>query len=531
MTRTAVTARMKLLLVQPLHPASFFSHAWYHPLLRKFTRTLVAPYELAVLAALTPDSWDVTIRDEGVREVDWSADADCDCVGITGMSHQKDRILYLLSEFKRRNPRIRTVLGGPAVTSDPQAFAGKADVIFIGDAERTWPRFCADFDAGKAESVYRDQGFPPLELMPLPRWDLVSARDYAYFPIQTQRGCPFDCDFCDVTARNGREVRIKPVARVLREWNHLRAIKAEGIFFVDDNFFGKPAYTQELVTALHEESRKHGWVTASITQASCNIGDNKHLLVRMRECGFHLLFLGIETPSREALKEAGKTINLAGSLSERIRNIQKAGIVPFAGMITGFDSDDPSIFDRQFQFLQEEAIPLALLSTLVAFPNTRLHRRMKDEGRLLDQKDAHLDWGSNFVTKNFTREQHLLRHHELRKRVYDPEHYVLRTLRSLSYAEAKFPVIRFSNSSLGFALGVVTLRDLWELGKLLRPVLWATLKHWKLFLKIPNKELAVRNILSWPYSRLFVEHVERESQNRFSPEPSAVPLQRERPTR
>jgi radical SAM superfamily enzyme YgiQ (UPF0313 family) len=513
---------MKLLLVQPLYPSSFFSFAWHHPLLRKFAKTLLAPHELAVLAALTPESWDVTIRDESVREVDWGADADCDCVGITGMSHQKDRILHLLAEFKSRNPRIRTVVGGPAVTSDPGAFAGKADVIFIGDAERTWPRFCADLEAGKAESVYQDPGFPPLELMPLPRWDLVSARDYAYFPIQTQRGCPFDCDFCDVTARNGREVRIKPVARVLQEWNQLRAIKAEGIFFVDDNFFGRPAYTHELVTALQEESGKHGWVPPSITQASCNIGDSKDLLRRMRECGFHLLFLGIETPSREALKEARKTANLAGSLSERIRTIQKAGIVPFAGMITGFDADDLSIFDRQFQFLQEESIPLALLSTLVAFPNTRLHRRMKDEGRLLDDKDAHLDWGSNFVTKHFTAEQHLLRHQELRRKVYDAENYVLRTLTSLSYAEAKFPVIRFSNSSLGFALNVVSLRDLWELGKLLRPVLRATLRHWKLFLKIPNKELAIRNILSWPYSHLFVEHVERELQIRFARRPSAV---------
>jgi radical SAM superfamily enzyme YgiQ (UPF0313 family) len=510
---------MRLLLVEPLYPSSFFSYAWHHPLLRKFTRKLLAPHELAVLAALTPESWDVEIRDEGVREVDWSADAGCDCVGITGMSHQKDRILYLLSEFKRRNPTTRTVVGGPAVTSDPQAFAGKADVIFIGDAERTWPRFCEDLEAGKAESVYQDPGFPPLELMPVPRWDLVSAQDYAYFPIQTQRGCPFDCDFCDVTARNGREVRTKPVARVLQEWNYLRTMKAEGIFFVDDNFFGRPAYTQELVTALLEESRKHAWIAASITQASCNIGDRKDLLRRMRECGFHLLFLGIETPSREALKEAGKAINLSGSLSERIRNVQRAGIVPFAGMITGFDSDDLSIFDRQFQFIQEEAIPLALLSTLVAFPNTQLHRRMKEEGRLLDDKDAHLDWGSNFVTKHFTEKEHLIRHHELRKKVYDPENYVHRTLTSLSYADGKFPVIRFSNSSLGFALKVVTLRDLWELGKLLRPVLRATWKHRKLFLQVPNKEMAVRNILSWPYSHLFVEHVERELQSRFSTEP------------
>ncbi|MHB9098442.1 MAG: B12-binding domain-containing radical SAM protein [Syntrophales bacterium] len=509
---------MRLLLVQPLYPLSFFSYSFHHPLLRKFTKKYMAPHELAVLAALTPESWEIKILDEGVREIKWSLDSDFDCVGITGMSHQKERIFYLLSEFKKRNPKIRTVLGGPAVSSDPQAFAGKADVIFIGDAERTWPLFCMDLEAGKTDSMYRDSGFPPLELMPLPRWDLVSAQDYAYFPIQTQRGCPFDCEFCDVTARNGKEVRTKPIAKVLDEWNRLREIKADGIIFVDDNFYGRPAYTQELVTALVEESRKHSWIPASITQASLNIGEKKDLLFKMRECGFHFLFLGIETPSLEALREAGKTINLTGSLSERIRNIQRAGIIPFAGMITGFDSDDLSIFDRQFQFIQEESIPFVLSSTLTAFPNTRLHHRMKVEGRLLDNKDANLDWGSNFVTKNFTEKEHLIHHNELRKKIYDPENYVLRTLRSLSYAERKFPRFRFSNSSLGFALKVFTWKELWELGKMLRPVLRAAWKHRNLFLKAPNKEMALRSILSWPYSHLFLQYVERELQNRYPSE-------------
>jgi radical SAM superfamily enzyme YgiQ (UPF0313 family) len=506
---------MKLLLIQPQHPSSFFSYSFRHPVLRKFAKKYMAPYELALLAALSPDSWEVTILDEGVRELDWATDSGFDCVGITGMSHQQDRILHLLDEFRRRSPQTTTVLGGPAVTVDPEAFRGRADVLFLGDAERTWPAFCGDLEAGRAKPIYEETGALPLSLMPIPRWDLVSVRDYACFPIQTQRGCPFDCEFCDVSTRNGREVRTKPVEQVLREWNHLRQLGADGIVFVDDNFYGKPAYTQTLVTALLAASREHASVPSVITQASVNIGDNPDLLVQMRECGFHFLFLGIETPSREALRETGKTINLTGSLSDRIRNIQKAGILPFAGMVTGFDSDDLSIFERQFEFIQQEAIPFVLLSTLTAFPNTRLYHRMKAEGRLLDDQRPNIDWGSNFVTRNFTPKEQLIHHQRLLRRILQPENYVLRTLQSLAFAERKFRKIRFSNSSTLSMLKVLSWQDVKELLRLLRPILRPWWKHRRLFWRVPNKEVAVRSILSWPYSQLFVEYSERELEARF----------------
>jgi len=417
----------RLLLINPANGPSFwgFDHAmdlWGGAYSN-------APLGLMTLAALTPDHWQVELLDENVTEVD--LDAECDVVGIGAMNVQAGRALELADAFRRRGRLV--VLGGPFPSLQPDRCQPHADVVVEGEAERTWPEFCRDLESGEQRDRYVEHEQVDLALSPVPRYDLVRAEDYASLPVQTSRGCPHDCEFCDVLQLTGRMVRTKPREQVIAEVEAIRRHGGDSVFFTDDNFVSNVKYVRGLLRALVEINSGDKPDLYFFTQTSVDLAERADILQLMTQAGFTRVFLGVETPRRESLLEAGKRQNTRGDLVRRIKTIQEAGLMIWAGMIVGFDHDDPEIFAEQAAFLQEAGIPIAMVGMLNAPPDTRLHTRLKEEGRLFPGGD---DWAdncawTNIVPHGMTRQQLFSGYARLLEEIYRPEKYAERVLTNI----------------------------------------------------------------------------------------------------
>ncbi len=385
-----------------------------------------APLGLMTIAALTPDHWQVELVDENVSTLD--LDTPCDVVGIGAMNVQSSRALELAAAFRKRGRLV--VMGGPHPSLQPERFQPHADVVMVGEAERTWPSFCADFERGQQRGRYVEREQVDLALSPVPRFDLVHALDYASLPVQTSRGCPHDCEFCDVLILNGRRVRTKPRHQVLAEVKAIRDNGGDSIFFTDDNFVGNRKYVRSLLEGLVQLNVEGDVPLYFFTQASLDLAEQPDLLDLMSRAGFTRVFIGVETPRRQNLVDAGKRANVRGNLLQRIQTIQSAGLMIWAGMIVGMDNDDPSIFAEQAEFLDEAGIPVAMVGMLNAPPDTRLYHRLEAEGRLYLEET---DWAdncawTNIIPRAMTRQQLFAGYAELLQEIYRPEAYARRVM-------------------------------------------------------------------------------------------------------
>ncbi|MBI2565769.1 MAG: DUF4070 domain-containing protein [Candidatus Schekmanbacteria bacterium] len=387
-----------------------------------------APLALITVAALTPDDWQVALCDENVQPVD--LDFPCDVVGITAMNVQATRAFELADAFRARGRTV--VMGGPFATLDPDRCQPHVDVVFAGEAERTFPAFCRDFAAGDAVSRYTQADHIDLAESPVPRYDLLRPAAYAALPVQTTRGCPFNCEFCDIIVMSGRRVRTKPASQVLAEIDAIRALGHESIFFTDDNFVGKLGAARDLLVAMRQHFRATGDRPLLFTQASVNLADQADLLELMVEAGFTRVFLGIESPRQESLREAGKRQNVRGDLVARIHAIQRAGLMVWAGMIVGFDHDDAGIFAEQEAFLDEAGIAVAMVGLLNAPPRTPLFARLQAAGRIAAGSDwtDNCAW-TNIIPKQMTRGELFTGYAELLARIYSQESYARRVLANI----------------------------------------------------------------------------------------------------
>jgi hypothetical protein len=380
----------KVLLVNPdFHPDETRARA----LSAKLTslpfltaRSFLTPLSLATVAALTPDDVDVDLWDEGVQGLiheSTSFDKDYDLVGITGYSAHSGRMKKLGRIFRTRG--ILVAAGGAGVSVEPEAYRNHFDVLFIGEAEYTWPRFVADWKKGSYRPEYRQTAKVRMVHSPPPRWDRMADHISRYLSgaVQTTRGCPFDCEFCDVVHLHGRQVRQKPIPQVLEEISHLAHLGLERVFFCDDNFIGNPPYTKALVEELVVLNRSLRRPLRLSTQISINVAKDDELLERMADANFTWLFIGIESPNIESLMEANKHQNYRTDMLADIEKIQGYGMPVRSGMIVGFDHDDTTVFDRQFEFLQDACIPGSALATLKAPHGTRLWTRLRNEERLV----------------------------------------------------------------------------------------------------------------------------------------------------
>ncbi|MBN2359546.1 MAG: B12-binding domain-containing radical SAM protein [Deltaproteobacteria bacterium] len=416
----------KLLLVHPKTPPSFWGMEYALEIARLSASN--PPLGLITVAALTPPDWEVALVDENVEPVD--LDAACDVVGIGAMNVQARRAFELADAFRQRGRTV--VIGGPLTFSHARRCAPHADVVVVGEAERTWPRFCADYAAGRQAPIYLETEPVDMALSPVPRYDLLVPHAYAAIPIQSSRGCPHNCEFCDIIVMLGRRVRTKSVEQVMAEVDAVAATGTDSIFFTDDNFNGNLKYVRAMLNALIEKRRLTGYAPLLFTQASVDLAEQDDLLELMVRAGFTRLFLGVETPNQAALREANKRQNLHGNLLDRIHKLQRAGLVTWAGMIVGFDHDTPDIFAEQAEFLDQAGIAMAMVGLLNAVPRTALYERLQRERRLIEttEEGDNCAW-TNIVPKQMSRAELFRGYADLLSHLYDQRNYTRRLLKNI----------------------------------------------------------------------------------------------------
>ena len=377
---------MRILLVNPALPESFWSFRWALERVLGGKRALNPPLGLATLAALCPPHWQVTIVDENVEPLPLAPQADL--IGIGGMGVQAPRQKQLLRFYREKGYRV--VAGGSYASLCPEEYLALADHVVAGEAEYIWPRFCADLERGAPQALYRETGNVDLADSPVPRFDLLQLHAYSTASLQLSRGCPFNCDFCDIIVMFGRKPRYKTPAQIERELDSLRSLGARNVFFVDDNFIGNKAKAMETLRMIADYQDRHGRRLRFGTEASLNLSKDPALLAQFRAAGFEWAFLGLETPDPQTLREAGKPQNTAGDMLAAVRRIHGAGIDILGGFIVGFDRDTPAVFEQQRRFILDSGIMVAMVGLLTALPKTPLYERLKREGRLVEQA-AHSD--------------------------------------------------------------------------------------------------------------------------------------------
>ncbi|HSC95818.1 MAG TPA: radical SAM protein [Burkholderiales bacterium] len=393
----------RLLLVNPRFPESFWSFRWALDEVLPGKRAVNPPLGLATLAALCPPHWEVEIVDENIEPVPRAPRADI--VGVCGMGVQHARQAELLAYYRKRGYFV--VAGGSYASLCPERYAELADAVIAGEAEYVWPRFCADFEGGAPQALYRETGVVSLADSPVPRFDLLKLDRYTTTTLQFSRGCPFLCEFCDIIVMFGRKPRHKTLQQVGRELDALRARNVRNVFFVDDNLIGNKAVAKQLLRFLRDYQERHGYRFDFGTEASLNMAQDRELLELFRAARFTWVFIGIESPDAEALKHARKTQNTHEDILTSVRRIYSYGVDVFAGFIVGFDSDTPATFDQQYQFIHESGILVAMVGLLTALPRTPLHERLRREGRLIEHAEGtdNTKVGTNILPKRMRYEE------------------------------------------------------------------------------------------------------------------------------
>ncbi len=421
---------MKVLCVSPLFPETYWGHEHALRLIGK--RALLPPLGLLTVAALLPPDWEVRLCDMNVGGLDDSDLAWADVVFLSGMLVQRPSMLEVAARARAAGKTV--VAGGPHATATPDIVAPYVDCLVVGEAEDVIAPLCAALAADRAalppRFVATDR--PQLRRLPPPRYDLLDVRAYHAIGVQWGRGCPFNCEFCDIVELFGRRARTKEPEQLCRELDALLATGFRGsLFVVDDNFVGNRKETLALLGPLGAWMRKHDFPFQIFTEASVDLAGCDDLIDGMVAAGFDCVFLGIETPSPAALREAHKLQNLKMNLDQAVEKLIRSGLDVMAGFIMGFDADDAAALDRQRAWVLRSPIPQAMVGVLTALPGTQLERRLEREGRLLERSSGETFGRPNFKTK--LPEATLLEtYRSALAQIYEPEEYFTRCLRALA---------------------------------------------------------------------------------------------------
>lgn len=375
---------MRVLLLYPRFPKSFWSFEKALALVDR--KALLPPLSLVTVAAILPQEWEYQLADRNIGDVteeqwDWA-----DLVILSAMIVQKEDFIAQIGEAKRRGKPV--AVGGPYVTALPkEAEAAGADYLILDEGEITLPMFLEAWEKGEKRGVFSANGEKAdMTTTPIPRFDLLDRYAYDTMAIQFSRGCPFQCEFCDIIVLYGRKPRTKTPAQVLAELDRILELGFEqAVFLVDDNFIGNKRNVKLLLKELKIWQEKNGYPYRMITEASVDLAQDPELLEMMVDSNFYVVFLGIETPDEESLTLTKKFQNTRDSLSESVQAITKAGMRVMAGFIIGFDGEKPGAGDRIVQFVEKTSIPMAMFSMLQALPDTGLWHRLEKEGRLNSQ--------------------------------------------------------------------------------------------------------------------------------------------------
>jgi radical SAM superfamily enzyme YgiQ (UPF0313 family) len=426
-----------VLLLYPEIPDTFWS--FRHALKFVSRKSAFPPLGLLTVASLLPSHWrkrmiDMNVADLRDSDLDWA-----DYALISGMTVQRSSSRQLIARCKAAG--LKVVAGGPLFSTEAESFP-EVDHLILDEAEITLPRFLADLENGTQQRLYSANGeFADIRTTPVPMWELADLRKYASMSLQYSRGCPFQCEFCNVTALFGHRPRTKSPEQVIEELNLLRDLGWRGkVFFVDDNLIGnKSRLSRELLPALIEW-QKNGGGMPFYTEASINIADDVPLMEKMRQAGFESVFIGIETPNPEALEECNKKQNTSRDLISDVKRIQRAGLEVQAGFIVGFDNDTPTIFQRQIDFIQKSGIVVAMVGLLQAIPGTRLYKRLQESERLIGEITG--DNGDGTTNIRTTMDWPTLRdgYRRIVETIYSPGNYYRRVTTFLQ--EYRAPEIR-----------------------------------------------------------------------------------------
>jgi radical SAM superfamily enzyme YgiQ (UPF0313 family) len=432
---------MKTLLVYPEFPDTYWS--FRHALWFEGKRSAYPPLGLLTVSALLPDGWERRLVDMNIQPLKPSDIQWADVVFASAMIVQKDSLQRVIELCKAEGKRV--VIGGPYATTGARHLS-QADHIFLGEAETTLPEFVRDLERGDAKRIYQAAERPQLSAAPIPDFHLADLKRYSSMPVQYSRGCPFQCEFCDIIEIYGRVPRTKSNEQMLAELDALLRAGWRGtVFIVDDNFIGNKRNVKRLLPVLAEWSERHGRPFSFITEASVNLAEDDELLDGMRRAYFRRVFLGIETPVEASLKEAQKGQNLRRDLLHSIRKIQSYGMEVMAGFIVGFDNDPDDVFERQIEFIRESAIPLAMVGLLTALPDTQLWRRLEREGRLLLESTGNNTDGSlNFIPR-MEATRLIEGYKSIMRAIYSPGEYYKRALDCLERVVAGAPEARHNS--------------------------------------------------------------------------------------
>ena len=476
---------MNILLINPEVPDTFWSLKNALKFISK--KALLPPLGLLTVAAMLPESWEKKLIDMNTtrlldRHLKWA-----DMVFLTGMVIQKKSVDLVIERCKKLNLKI--VAGGPLFTAFPEPYLN-IDHLVLKEAEITLSAFLKDLETGHPERYYTTRQIPDLTGTPIPQWNLINMKKYAIMGIQYSRGCPFDCDFCDVTRLFGHELRTKTTEQILAELDSLYDAGWRGeLFFVDDNFIGKKAVLKkELLPAMIQWMESKNYPFCFNTQASMNLADDEELMNLMVQAGFDCVFVGIESPDEISLTECNKSQNTGRDLVAAIKKIQQFGLQVQAGFIVGFDSDTPGVFDRMINLIQNSGIVMAMVGLLNAPRGTKLYKQMMTQNRLTTPPTGdNMDCTMNFIPQMEINEL-LDGYQKVLNTIYSQKNYYGRIrifLENYNFNDTMPLKIRCS--------GVIAfLRSMWHIGLIEK----GKIHYWKLILwslKKPQRlPLAVR---------------------------------------
>lgn len=431
---------MNVLLISPKTPDTFWS--FKHVLRFVSKKSTFPPLGLLTVAAMLPCEWQLKLVDLNVSALDDADLRQADLVMISAMLVHEASVRKVVARCHALGKPV--VAGGPLFTTGHETFPEIKHFV-LGEAEELMPQVVTDIEAGQLKPIYQTTTRPDMALCPVPRWDLVDLKSYVTMAVQFSRGCPFDCEFCDIIVMNGRTPRTKSPAQVIAE---LEALRERGwkdmVFIVDDNFIGNKKRTRELLLELIAWRQQTNPEMGFLTEASVNLADDAELRRLMVAAGFRKVFVGIETPVAESLAECRKLQNEGRNLVEAVQTLQRDGLQVMGGFIVGFDHDTPDIFKQQFDFIQRSGVVTAMVGLLTALPETRLYHRLKREGRLVTKSTGNnTDATMNFRPK-LNREFLEAGYRDLMKRLYEPKAYYQRIRTFLKHHKPARQQLRLS---------------------------------------------------------------------------------------
>lgn len=461
---------MNILMVYPMYPDTFWS--FKHALKFVSKKASFPPLGLLTVASMLPNDWNKKLVDMNANKLNDDDIVWADYVFISAMSIQSDSANMVIERCINLDTKI--VAGGPLFTSSSEYY-DHIDHLVLNEAEITLPIFLNDLRSGFAKHKYTSEEWADITVTPLPSWDLINQKNYTSMNIQYSRGCPFDCDFCDITVLYGRKPRTKTKENVIAELDALYFTGWRGpVFFVDDNFIGnKSKLKKEILPTIIEWNKNKNNPFYFNTEVSINLADDEQLMDYMVGAGFESVFVGIETPNEESLAECNKNQNINRDLIASIKKIQKWGLEVQGGFIVGFDNDPPTIFDRLTSFIQESGIVTAMVGLLNAPKGTKLQKRLADEGRLLnDFTGNNTDFSINFIPLMNSKEL-LAGYKKVLNTIYSPKYYYERVTSFLKDFEPKQQKVFHLNPNYILAL----FKSIFKLGVIGEERIY----YWKLF--------------------------------------------------